>query len=106
MPPETIARVAVAAATYVFDKPYDYLVPAALVERVAPGVRITVPFGRGNRCSEALVLSTYTGQRQEELKLFPVGDVWNEFCARAGVPAGREWLDEVQKYEREVLRAR
>ncbi len=69
MPPETIARVAVAAATYVFDKPYDYLVPAALAERVVPGVRITVPFGRGNRCSEALVLSTYTGQRQEELKL-------------------------------------
>ena len=49
-----------------------------------------------NRMTELMVM-------QEELKFFPFADVWNEFCARAGVPAGREWLDEVLKYEQEVL---
>ena len=31
-----IARVAVAAATYTIDKPYDYLVPENLEERAKP----------------------------------------------------------------------
>ena len=30
---DLVARVAVAAATYAIDKPYDYLVPASLAER-------------------------------------------------------------------------
>ena len=29
---------------YAIDKPYDYLVPAALEERAKSGVRVTVPF--------------------------------------------------------------
>lgn len=52
-----------------------------------------------NRMTELMTM-------QEELKFFPFADVWNEFCARAGVPAGREWLDEVMKYEKEVLSKR
>ena len=69
MPLVTIARVAVAAATYMFDKPYDYVIPKALEGKVVPGVRVTAPFGRGNRCSEALVLSTYEGERSADLKV-------------------------------------
>jgi len=30
---------------------------------------------------------------QEELKLLPLGDVWDELCARAGVQAGIGWMD-------------
>ena len=52
-----VARVAVAAATYSIDKPYDYLVPPSLTDRVKPGVRVTVPFGRGNRASEGVILA-------------------------------------------------
>ena len=54
-----LARVAVSAATYAFDKPYDYLIPEALAEKVRPGVRLMVPFGRGNKSVEALVLSVW-----------------------------------------------
>ncbi len=43
----SIARVAVSAATYTIDKPYDYLIPEKLLEKVRPGVRVAVPFGRG-----------------------------------------------------------
>ena len=56
-----IVKVAVSAAPYPIDKPYDYLVPEPLLEKAVPGVRVTVPFGRGNRESEGMILS-----RQEE----------------------------------------
>ena len=51
------AKVAVAKAIYAIDKPYDYLVPAELEERLEPGMRVLVPFAAGNRGSDGLVLS-------------------------------------------------
>jgi len=42
-----IAKVAVSAATYSIDKPYDYLIPEPMLEKALPGVRVMVPFGRG-----------------------------------------------------------
>jgi L-rhamnose isomerase len=42
----------------------------------------------------------------EELKTLPFGAVWNEFCMRAGVPVGAEWIADVKKYEREALAKR
>ena len=52
-----VAKVAVSKAVYAIDKPYDYLVPAALEETLRPGMRVLVPFGAGNRGSEGIVLS-------------------------------------------------
>ena len=63
-----VARVAVGAATYSIDKPYDYLIPEPLAERVKPGVRVVVPFGRGNRVSEGLVLAVTQDSKREGLK--------------------------------------
>ena len=51
----TVAKVAVQAATYAIDKVYDYLLPPELAGQV--GCRVLVPFGRGNRLSEAVILS-------------------------------------------------
>jgi L-rhamnose isomerase len=42
----------------------------------------------------------------EELKILPVGPVWDAFCARSSVPAGEDWLREVETYERRVLSRR
>ncbi|MBQ8322300.1 MAG: L-rhamnose isomerase [Clostridia bacterium] len=42
----------------------------------------------------------------EEMKTMPFADVFDEYCRRAGVPSGMEWLCDVQKYEREVLSGR
>ncbi|MBQ7353974.1 MAG: L-rhamnose isomerase [Clostridia bacterium] len=44
--------------------------------------------------------------RQEALKMLPLGAVWEEFCRRAGLPAGEGWYDEVMAYEAEVLKER
>jgi L-rhamnose isomerase len=43
---------------------------------------------------------------QEEAKTMPIGAVWDEFCRRHDTPVGPSWLDEVQRYESEVLAAR
>ena len=65
---DLVARVAVAAATYAIDKPYDYLVPASLAEKAVPGVRVTAPFGRGNRASEGVILAVGQESRRTGLK--------------------------------------
>jgi len=44
--------------------------------------------------------------RLEANKTLPLGAVWDMLCHRAGVPAGAEWLAEVERYEREVLTQR
>ena len=43
---------------------------------------------------------------QEELKVLPFGDIWDEYLRVCGKPADGEWLPEVERYEREVLSKR
>ena len=63
-----IVKVAVGAAPYSIDKPYDYLVPEELLETAIPGVRVIVPFGRGNRDSDGMILSRGEGTKIPGLK--------------------------------------
>lgn len=44
----TVAKIALQAATYAIDKPYDYQVPPELLDTLRPGMRVVVPFGAGN----------------------------------------------------------
>ena len=44
--------------------------------------------------------------RQEEQKILPFGEIWDEYCRSCGVPVDGEWFAEVQKYEAEVLSTR
>ncbi len=62
-----IAKIAVSAATYAIDRPYDYLVPPALEGVLRPGMRCAVPFGRGNKACDGIVLAL--GQREDTAKL-------------------------------------
>ena len=43
---------------------------------------------------------------QEELKLYPLGDVWTEYCKKFGLAADESWLDDVRKYEQNVFAKR
>ena len=54
-----IAKIAVAEATFAIDKPYSYRVPDGM--HLQPGMRVQVPFGRGNRRTEGIVLSLEPG---------------------------------------------
>jgi len=40
---------------------------------------------------------------QEELKLLPLGAVWDYYCASKNVPVGGAWLERVREYESSVL---
>ncbi len=51
-----IAEVIINSNTRVTDNIYHYLVPAELETSVVVGVRVIVPFGRGNKTSEAFVV--------------------------------------------------
>lgn len=52
-----IAKIAVSAATYAIDRPYDYLVPESMRDKIAVGMRVYIPFANGNRRCEGIVLA-------------------------------------------------
>ena len=60
-----IAKIAVSAANFAIDKPYSYRIPDEM--SVAPGQRVQLPFGRGNRRCEGIVLAVEPGE-QDGLK--------------------------------------
>ncbi|MDR0671159.1 MAG: primosomal protein N' [Oscillospiraceae bacterium] len=62
------AKVAVADAVFAIDRPYDYAVPEVMRADIAPGCRVLVPFGRGNRRSEGFVLALAGESRVERTK--------------------------------------
>ena len=43
---------------------------------------------------------------QEEMKFYPVGDVWNEYCRRFGIVGDASWFESVRDYEKTVLAKR
>lgn len=63
-----IAKIAVAAATYAIDRPYDYMIPAELENSISPGMRALVPFGTGNRHTDGIVLAVTEGEETPKLK--------------------------------------
>ncbi len=64
----TVAKIAVSAAPYWIDRPYDYLVPEELADKARPGARVYVPFSRGNRRAEGLILALTDHSDFKQLK--------------------------------------
>lgn len=54
-----VAEIQVDTGVYHLDQPYDYSIPSQLIDQVATGVRVQVPFG--GREVEGLVLSILEG---------------------------------------------
>ncbi|MDR2258201.1 MAG: L-rhamnose isomerase [Treponema sp.] len=52
-----------------------------------------------NRFTELMMVS-------EELKTYPLGAVWDEWCKRENVPQGPAWFREVEQYEKTVQSGR
>ena len=70
-----VAKIAVAAAPYAIDKPYDYRVPQPWQESLKVGMRVLIPFGRGNRLTEGFVLAQGT---PSERALKPISAVLDD----------------------------
>jgi len=58
-----IAKIAVSAARFSIDKPYSYRFGQDMT--LAPGIRVMVPFGPGNRRTEGVVLSVEAGDESK-----------------------------------------
>ncbi len=67
MPESVIVKVAVEKAVYHFDKLYSYHIPKAL-GTADVGCRIVVPFGKGNRRCQAIVIEHDTKTDFRKLK--------------------------------------
>lgn len=63
-----VAKIAVSAATYQIDKPYDYIVPDNLADGIMAGMRVIVPFSKGNRKTEGIVLDLFQTSDFDKLK--------------------------------------
>ena len=66
--PAAVAKIAVSAATYWIDKPYDYFIPESLREQAVPGVRVSIPFSLGNRRCEGIILAVAENSEYGQLK--------------------------------------
>lgn len=64
----TLAAVAISGVPYAADRLYTYLVPAALVGQILPGIRVSVPFGQGNRSREGIVMELSQSEPERQLK--------------------------------------
>lgn len=62
------AQIAVENTTYSFDKPFSYAVPEHLQSLIRVGMRVLVPFGRGNKKRQGIVLLLEDNNADEKLK--------------------------------------
>ena len=62
----------------------------------------------GNKLLEAEEKGDYFSRMAlfEETKSLPYGDVWDRFCEEWNVPSGKDWISDVQRYDRDVTRRR
>ncbi len=65
---DIVASVVISNSAREFDMEYHYLVPENLKDRVRPGMRVIVPFGKSDRLTEGYVLDVFElkGKNEEE----------------------------------------
>lgn len=60
--------VAVENTAYHFDQLYEYAVPPSMVDLAVPGVRVIVPFGKGNSTKQGVILQKNDCSSAKKLK--------------------------------------
>ena len=63
-----LVGVAIDKATYSFDRIFEYIVPPELAESANAGCRAVVPFGRGNRQKQAMIMYKVIWWRRKKLQ--------------------------------------
>lgn len=69
-----VAKVAISRAAYSFDMEYSYSVPENMMSSANVGVRVIVPFGKGNKRTIGFITRTYAESEYNE-KLKPISSV-------------------------------
>ena len=73
MTPGLVARVVVEEAAYHYDKIFDYLIPKTFDKPIQKGMRVLVPFGRGNNKRLGVIIEICEITELEKLK--PIAEV-------------------------------
>ncbi len=63
-----VAQVAIDGATGAFDKLYSYRIPTAFISTAKAGIRVTVPFGRGNLTKQGIIFKIIETEENEKIK--------------------------------------
>lgn len=71
-----VVSVAVDQTVFHYDKPFDYLLPFDMEEKGQVGCRVLVPFGRGNRKRQGIILERNVTTDFEKLK--PIASVFDD----------------------------
>ena len=74
MSSDLTAEIAVENTAYSFDKPFSYLIPQNLLHKCKKGVRVLVPFGRGNKKRQGIVLNIFESENEGLKSIFSVLD--------------------------------
>lgn len=71
---DLIVKIAVENAVYTFDKLFSYAVPDKLCGSAAVGVRVIVPFGKGNKKRQGIILSVEHGSHDNLKYIIDITD--------------------------------
>ena len=71
-------RVAIDGLAISIDRLYDYFVPKTIKTPILPGCRVTVPFGRSNKKSQAVVMELPETCENGEILIKPIHEVLDE----------------------------
>lgn len=71
---EQTAQIAVEGTAFHFDRLFDYRIPPELADKIKPGIRVLVPFGRGNRKIQGLVFYVLPSATPETKPILAVLD--------------------------------
>ena len=80
-----VAKVAVLAATFAFDRPYTYKIPQPLADTLRPGCRVMVPFSRGTRPCEGMVLALDMAEDAPKLTDERMTQIAREYMQKMGI---------------------
>ena len=64
----TLAAIASSGVPYAADRLYTYIIPPELKESAKIGVRVSIPFGRGNGSREGFIVELSEGEPERQLK--------------------------------------
>lgn len=73
-----IVSVYVEKTTISFDKSFDYSVPFDICEKIFVGQRVLVPFGKGNRKRQGIIVKIKDNDEKEAVTIKPIFEIIDE----------------------------
>ncbi len=70
-----LAAVAVSSTSFGYDKRYQYIIPIEMEEQICVGIRVLVPFGKGNRKRIAVVIRIDEVTNEDLSKFKPISSI-------------------------------